>query len=67
MRGRVIILGVRPEDRSAFVTSSAVASSTLRIADGVALHLLLETNRDEVHTVQARGFAIIDLAFAPEP
>jgi len=67
VRGRVIVLGVRREDRSDFVTSSAVASSTLRIADGVALHFLLETNRDEVHAFQARGFAIIDLAFAPEP
>lgn len=67
LRGRVLVLGVRREDRSDFVTSSAVASSTLRIADGVAIHLLLETNQDEVHDFQARGFAVIDLAFAPEP
>ncbi|MBA3453798.1 MAG: hypothetical protein H0T42_11955, partial [Deltaproteobacteria bacterium] len=67
LRGRVLVLGVRREDRSDFVTSSAVASSTLRIADAVAVHFLFESNRDEVHDYQWRGFAILDLAFAPEP
>ena len=67
LRGRVIVLGVRREDRSDFVTSSVVASSTLRIADSVALHIVANADRDEVHDLQTRVFAIIDLAFAPEP
>jgi len=67
LRGRMIVLGVRREDRSDFVTSSAVVSSSLRIADAVALHVVASADRDEVHELQTRVFAIIDLAFAPEP
>jgi hypothetical protein len=67
LRGRVIVLAVRREDRSDFVTSSAVVSSSLRIADSVGLHVVAEADRDEIHELQTRVFAILDLAFAPEP
>ncbi|MDB4960052.1 MAG: hypothetical protein JWP01_51 [Myxococcales bacterium] len=67
LRGRVIVLGVRREDRSDFVTSSAVLSSSLRIADSVGLHVVAEADHDQIHQFQTRVFAILDLAFAPEP
>ncbi len=66
LRGRVFVLGVRREDRSDFVTSSAVVSSSFKIADSVALHVVVDAARDEVHDFQSRIFAIVDLAFAPE-
>ena len=60
LRGRVIVLGVDPEDRPAYVTSSGVASSSFQLADGLAVHVVGEVDADEPHDVQARIFAILD-------
>ncbi|MGE0550395.1 MAG: hypothetical protein AB7O24_04630 [Kofleriaceae bacterium] len=66
LNGRVIVLGVRREDRSAFVTSSGVTSMSWRLGDAAALHVVGEVDHDEVHELQIRALAILDLAFAPE-
>lgn len=67
LRARAAVLGVRREDRSAFVTTSAVVGGSLRLADTVGLHVVAEADRDEIHDLGVRAFAIIDLAFTPEP
>jgi len=72
LRGRVIVLGVDPDAGAAlgggaYVTSSAVVSTTWRVADTVAVHALAEADRDAIHDLQTRGIVILDLAFAPEP
>ncbi|MDX2091701.1 MAG: hypothetical protein SFX73_27825 [Kofleriaceae bacterium] len=67
LRGRVIGLGVRPDDRAAYVTGSAVGSGSFKLADGLALHLLTEVDVDEVYKVQGRLIGVLDFAFAPEP
>lgn len=69
LRGRLIVLGVRPEasaDRPAYVTSSAVLSTSIALAESVALHVIAELDRDEIHDLQARGIAVLDFAFMPE-
>ncbi len=66
LRGRAIVLGVEREDRSDFITSSVVLSSSLQVADSVALHVVAEGDHDEVYATQLRAFAVLDLAFAPE-
>ncbi len=69
VRGRVIVLGVKPDasaDRPAYVTSSTVLSSSFALAESVALHVIAELDRDEIHDLQARGIAVLDLAFMPE-
>ena len=63
----MIVLGVRREDRTAVVTSSAVLSTSWRVADAVAIHAVAEADNDELHDLQIRGLAILDLAFNPEP
>src|SRR5206468_1171154 len=70
LRGRVIVLGVRQDDvpiARAFVTGSTVASATWRVADTVAVHAIAEVDYDAIHSLQTRGIAVFDLAFAPEP
>lgn len=72
LRGRLIVLGVKPDATSsrggsAYVTSSAVVSTTWRVADAVALHAVIEAARDEILGMQTRAVAIFDLGFAPEP
>jgi len=37
------------------------------IADAVALHGIVEADVDEIHALQTRAIAVLDLAFAPEP
>jgi hypothetical protein len=72
-RGRVIVVGVSEDDTANvvtardYVTSSAVASMTYRIADTVAFHAIAETDYDAVHDLQLRAIGVLDLAFAPEP
>jgi len=66
VRGRVIVLGVRPEDRSRFVTESAVTSATWQLAPSVGVHGIVELDNDEIHAFQWRAIAVLDLAFAPE-
>lgn len=72
LRGRLIVLGVKPDaaggvGAAAYVTSSAIASTTWRVADAVALHAVVEADRDSIHGLQTRAIAIFDLGFAPEP
>lgn len=67
LRGRMIVLGVAPDDRPRYVDTSAVASTTWRIADSVAIHAIAEADRDELHGLQTRVIAVLDLAFLPEP
>ncbi len=69
LRGRLIVLGVRPDasaERPAYVTSSAVLSSSFALSESVGLHVIAELDRDEIHDLQARGLAVLDLAFMPE-
>ncbi len=66
LRGRAIVLGVARDDRSDFVTSSVTLSTSLRISDGAALHVIAEGQHDEVHDTQTRALAVLDLAFTPE-
>src|SRR5262249_17477522 len=60
VRGRGIVLGVRPDQdiRRRYVTTSAVASATWRLADAVALHGIVEADVDEVHALQTRAIAV---------
>jgi hypothetical protein len=65
----VIVLGVHPEEsaeRRAYVTTSTVISSSFALAESVALHVIAEVDRDEIHDLQARGIAVLDFAFMPE-
>ena len=67
VRGRVIVLGVAPDDRPKYVTSATVLSTTWRLGDAAALHAIFEADADEIHDTQLRMIAVLDLAFAPEP
>jgi hypothetical protein len=68
LRGRAIVLGVAPDDgRPRYVTTSTVLSSSMRIGDTAALHLIGESSFDDRQTGQLRGLVILDLAFMPEP
>jgi hypothetical protein len=68
LRGRVIVLGVAPDDgRPRYVTTSTILSSTMRIGDTAALHLIGESSYDDRQNGQLRALAVFDLAFAPEP
>ena len=68
LRGRAAVLGVHPDDgRAAFVTTSGVVSSSMRISDGVGFHVVGELDDDAIYKLTTRVFAVIDLAFTPEP
>jgi hypothetical protein len=72
LRGRVIVLDVAEDATSSvlagtYITTSANVSSTWRVADSVALHLIAESDRDAIHALQTRAIAVFDLAFVPEP
>lgn len=68
VRGRVIVLGVAPDDgRPRYVTTSTVVSSTHRLGDTAALHLIGEASFAEHEVGRLRGLVVLDLAFAPEP
>lgn len=74
VQGRVITLGVAPDDggtatsaRPRYVTSSTVLGATWQVSDGVALHTLLEVDDDAIHDLQYRAIATFDFAFIPEP
>ncbi len=49
------------------VTSSTTLSTTWRVADGVALHGVLEGDHDDLYGFQTRVIGVLDLAFLPEP
>jgi hypothetical protein len=71
LRGRFVVLGVHEDDTSSqqrrYVTSSAVLSSTFRIGDAAALHVIGEGDYDAIHNLQTRFLAVLDLNFSPEP
>jgi hypothetical protein len=67
VRGRVIVLGVAPDDRARYVDASAVVSTTWRVADAVAIHAIAEADLDAHHDLHTRAIAVLDLAFMPEP
>jgi hypothetical protein len=67
VRGRVLVLGVAPDDRARYVDTSAVVSTTWRVADSVAIHAIAEADRDAQHALHTRAIAVLDLAFMPEP
>jgi len=72
VRGRLIVLDVA-EDATAglgaphYVTTSANVSSTYRVAEWAAVHVIAEADRDEIYGLQTRVIAVLDLAFMPEP
>lgn len=70
LRARAIVLGVKEVDGAYpdrnYVTGSSVVSTTWRIGDTVAVHGILEADRDEIHHFQTRGILILDFAFMPE-
>ncbi len=69
-RGRVVVLGVREDEASLgrrYVTTSTVASTTYRIAERVAVHVIGEVDYDAIHDLQTRVIGVIDLAFHPDP
>ncbi len=76
LRGRFIVLDVE-EDATAgnpvggigaphYVTSSANVSSTYRVAEWAAVHVIGEADRDAIYGTQTRVIAVLDLAFKPE-
>ncbi|MFT3700402.1 MAG: hypothetical protein QM831_45070 [Kofleriaceae bacterium] len=72
LRGRFIVLAVTQDANAStiaqdYVTQSANVSTTWRVADNVALHLIGEADHDAVHDLQTRAIAVLDLAFLPEP
>jgi hypothetical protein len=69
LRGRLIVLGVRRDDRvdRDLLTSSAQVSTTWRLTEGVAVHAVAETAHDAVLATSVRVLGILDLAFTPEP
>ncbi|MEO6772410.1 MAG: hypothetical protein ABI467_05235 [Kofleriaceae bacterium] len=72
LRGRVIVLAVAEDPTSTvlaarYVTTSANFSTTWRVADSVAIHLIAEGDHDAIHALQTRAIAVFDLAFLPEP
>jgi hypothetical protein len=69
-RGRLIVLGVHEDEASQerrYVTSSAVASTTIRIGERVGVHAIAEVDYDAIHDLQTRVIGVIDLAFEPDP
>ena len=72
LRGRMIVLDIKEDTSStvlaaSYVTTSAQVSTTWRVADSVAFHVIGETDRDAIHALQTRVIGVFDLAFAPEP
>ncbi len=72
LRGRVIVLAIKEDPTStvlaaSYVMTSAQISTTMRVADSVAFHVIGEANGDAIHPLQARVIGVFDLAFAPEP
>jgi len=71
LRGRFVVLDVA-EDATAglgqphYVTSSANVSSTYRVAEWAAVHVIGELDRDAIYGTQSRVLAVLDLAFMPE-
>jgi hypothetical protein len=67
LRGRAIVLGVAPDDRTKYVTTAGVVSTTYKLGDFAAIHAIAELDHDAIHDTQFRAIGVLDLAFAPEP
>ena len=74
VRGRLVTLAVASDEGGTgssahprYVTDSAVASASWKLADGVGLHVIIETDYDALHDLQYRAIGLFDFAFAPEP
>jgi len=70
VRGRAIVLGVHEDEASQgrrYVTSSAVASTTIRIGERVGVHVIGEVDYDAIQNLQSRIIGVIDLQFEPDP
>jgi hypothetical protein len=74
LRGRAVTLGVAPDEdgegssaHPRYITTSTVASATWRLADGIAVHAIVEADHDAIHDLQLRAIGMFDFAFAPEP
>ncbi|MEO8845803.1 MAG: hypothetical protein ABI591_28470 [Kofleriaceae bacterium] len=72
LRGRLIVLAVAEDATTSvlgahYLTTSANVSTTWRVADSVALHIIADCDRDAIHALETRAIAVFDLAFAPEP
>jgi hypothetical protein len=68
VRGRVIVLGVAPDDdRPRYVTTSTVVSASRVLGDTAALHLVGESHFADARDTQLRALLVLDLAFQPEP
>ena len=72
LRGRAIVLDVKDDDLTyhanvTVVTSSSVVSTTWQVADQVAIHGIAEVDYDDIHALQTRLIAVLDLSFIPEP
>jgi len=74
LRGRAIALAVARDDggegssaRPRYVTTSTVLGATWQLSDGIAVHGIVEADRDAVHALQLRAVGVFDFAFAPEP
>ncbi len=74
LRGRAIALAVARDDlgegssaHPRYVTSSTVVSTTWRLSDGIALHVIAEADNDAIHELQYRAIGMFDFTFAPEP
>lgn len=71
VRARGLVLAVR-EDELAYhgnvgvTTSSTTLSTTYKLGDTAAVHVILEGDDDALHALQLRALAVLDLAFVPE-
>jgi hypothetical protein len=67
---RLSLLDVASDDASSVridaLTGAAQTSATWQLADGVALHLAVETSSDRYAPAQVRAVGVLDLAFQPE-
>ncbi|HEY0191647.1 MAG TPA: hypothetical protein VGC42_11045 [Kofleriaceae bacterium] len=73
LRGRLVSLAVDSDEGGTgssahprYVTDSAVASMSWRLADGVALHAIVEADYDAISDLQYRAIGLFDFAFIPE-
>ncbi|MCE9579626.1 MAG: hypothetical protein K8W52_41280 [Deltaproteobacteria bacterium] len=67
-QGRATLLDIVTDSSTPIraVTGALQLGATWRLADGVALSGVIESSSDRYTHFQARGLAILDLAFAPE-
>ena len=78
LRGRFIVLDVKEDAEASspvnvlagpphYVTTSVNLSSSYKIAEWAALHVIAEADKDALYGLQTRVIGVLDLAFMPEP